>query len=147
FIVTLPKPWDVPLDSTNAVSNATQVTQSGPQPLLQGPPAIYQWFTEHFIEPNAFLFQASVVFAEIAIGLALIAGLLTILASLASIFLCINFILSALAGTEIFWYIFAAIAMFGGAGRAFGLDYYFIPWLKHRWKRTRFARSTHLYIK
>ena len=147
FIVTMPRAWDVPLESTDAVTNATQVTQYWPEPILKKPPLIYQWFMETFIEPNAYIFQVSVVLAEIAIGLALIVGFLTILASLASIFLCFNFILSAMAGTEILWYIFAGIAMFGGAGRAFGLDYYVIPWIKNWWKRTTFARRTQLYIK
>jgi len=147
FIVTLPKPQDVPLESTDAVTNATQVTQYYPEPILKQPPRIFQWFMDTFIEPNAYLFQASVVLMEIAIGLALIAGLFTVLASLGSIFLCFNFILSAMAGTEILWYIFAGIALFGGAGRAFGLDYYVIPWLKHWWRKTHFARRTRLYVR
>jgi len=147
FIVTMPKPGDVPLESTDAVTNATQVTQYWPEPILKQPPQIYQWFTRTFIEPNAYLFQLSVVLIEVAIGLALIAGLFTILASLGSIFLCFNFILSAMAGTEILWHIFVGIAMFGGAGRAFGLDYYVIPWLKHWWRRTSWARRTHLYVR
>jgi NADH dehydrogenase len=147
FIVTMPKPGDVPLESTDAVTNATQVTQYWPEPILKEPPLIYQWFMKSFIEPNAFLFQASIVLLEVAIGLALVAGLFTILASLGSIFLCFNFILSAMAGTEILWHIFAAIAMFGGAGRAFGLDYYVIPWLKHWWRKRTFARRTHLYVR
>jgi NADH dehydrogenase len=147
FIVTMPKPEDVPLESTDAVTNATQVTQYYPEPILKEPPEIYQWFMETFIEPNAYFFQASLVLAEIAVGLALIAGLFTVLASLGSIFLCINFILSAMAGTEILWHIFTAIAMFGGAGRAFGLDYYVIPRLKHWWRRTPFARRTRLYVR
>lgn len=147
FIAAMPRPEDVPLESTDAVTNATQVTQYYPEPLLKEPPEVFQWFMKTFIEPNAYLFQVLIVLTEAAIGLALIAGLFTILASLGSIFLCLNFILSAMAGSEIFWYIFAGIAMFGGAGRAFGLDYYVIPWIKHRWKRTAFARRTHLYVR
>lgn len=147
FIVTMPKPQDLPLESTDAVSNATQVTQYYPEPLLKQPPRIFQWFMETFIEPNAYLFQVSIVLMEVAIGLALIAGLFTVLASLGSIFLCFNFILSAMAGTEILWHIFVGIAMLGGAGRAFGMDYYVIPWLKHRWRKTSLARRTHLYVR
>lgn len=146
FIVALPKASDVPLTDADAVSNATQVTQSYPTPLISKPPAIYQWFTDNIISPHAYLFQVSVVLMEIAIGLALIAGLFTILAALGSLFLCGNFIISAMAGSEIFWHIFAGIAMFGGAGRAFGLDYYVMPWLKDWWKRTRLARRTYLYV-
>lgn len=147
FIMSMPRPWDASIESTDAVTNATQVTQYYPEPILKQPPQIYQWFMKTFIEPNAYLFQVSVVLMEVAIGLALIAGLFTVLASLGSIFLSINFILSAMAGTEILWHIFTAVAMFGGAGRAFGLDYYVMPWLKHWWRRTHFARRTHLYVR
>ena len=147
FIVTMPKPEDVPLESTDAVSNATQVTQYWPEPILKEPPRIFQWFMNTFIEPNAYLFQLSIVLIEVAIGLALVAGLFTVLASLGSIFLCFNFILSAMAGTEILWHIFVGIAMFGGAGRAFGLDYYVMPRLKHWWRNTSLARRTHLYVR
>jgi NADH dehydrogenase len=82
---------------------------------------------------------------EVAIGLALLVGLFTVLASIGSLFLCANFIVSAMTGSEIFWHVFAGIAMLGGAGRAFGLDYYVMPWLKRWWSKTRFARRTYLY--
>ncbi len=146
FVAVMPKASDVPLNSTNAVTAATEVAQYYPEPILSKPPAAYQWFTERFIEPNAYLFQVMVVITEIAIGLALIAGIFTVLSALASIFLCGNFILSAMAGTEILWHIVAAVTMFGGAGRTFGLDYYVMPRLAHWWSRTRFARRTYLYF-
>ncbi|SHF56520.1 NADH dehydrogenase [Caldanaerobius fijiensis DSM 17918] len=116
------------------------------QPLLKQPPAIYKWFMDTFVTPHAFVFQAMVVLTEVAIGLALIAGLFTVLASAGSIFLSLNFILSAMADKSILWYIFAAIALMGGAGRTCGLDYYVIPWIKNWWARTPFARRTYLYI-
>jgi NADH dehydrogenase len=87
-----------------------------------------------------------VVFAEMAIGLALIAGLFTFLASAASVFLCGNFIISAMGGWDILWFIFAGIALMGGAGRSLGLDYYVMPWLKKQWKKTRLARKTYLFL-
>ncbi len=146
FVATMPNSWDQPSDTANAVASATQITQYWPEPILKRPPALFEWFMDTFIAPNHYMFQLMIVLVELAIGLALIAGLFTLLASAASIFLCANFILSAMAGTEIFWHIFAAIALFGGAGRAFGLDYYVMPWLKHWWKKTAFARRTHLYI-
>ena len=145
FVVTMPNSADVPKLTSDAVSNATQVTQYWPTPLLKRPLGIYEWFMNAVIAPNHFVFQLGLVLMEIAIGLALIAGLFTVLASLGSLFLCANFIVSALAGKEIFWYIFASIALLGGAGRAFGLDYYVMPWLKNWWSKTRFARRTFLY--
>ncbi|AAM25616.1 NADH dehydrogenase [Caldanaerobacter subterraneus subsp. tengcongensis MB4] len=141
FIITAS---DVSGATANATSGATAVQTL--QPLLKEPPAFYKWFMDTFVVPHAFLFQVMVVLAEVAIGLALIAGLFTFLASAGSIFLALNFILSAMADKSILWYIFAAIALMGGAGRSFGLDYYVIPWIKNWWKKTTFARKTYLYI-
>lgn len=145
FVVTMPNASDLPQQTADAVTNATQVTKFWPEPLLKRPLPIYEWFMDVVIAPNHYLFQLGLVLMEIAIGLALIAGLFTVLASLGSLFLCANFIVSAMAGKEIFWHIFAGLALLGGAGRAFGLDYYVMPWLKHWWSKTRFARRTYLY--
>lgn len=145
-------PNNIFIVSTAATSGASEAAEGGQAavnavtPLLSQPPAIYTWFMDTFVAKFAFLFQAFVVIAEIGIGLALIGGLFTFLASLASIFLALNFILSAMAGKEILWYIFAGIALMGGAGRAFGLDYYVMPWLKKWWNKTKFARKTYLFI-
>jgi NADH:ubiquinone reductase (H+-translocating) len=139
-------PDNIYIIQVSGVTGATEQAETVAEALLSSPPAIYTWFMETFIERYAFLFQASVVLMEIAIGLALIAGLFTFLASLGSIFLCVNFILSAMAGVEIFWYIFGSIALMGGAGRAFGLDYYVMPWIKKIWNKTIIAKKTYLYI-
>ncbi|MHB1393917.1 MAG: hypothetical protein ACYCYE_12755 [Clostridia bacterium] len=40
FIAAMPKPGDIPLESTDAVINATQVTQNWPEPILKQPPQI-----------------------------------------------------------------------------------------------------------
>ena len=52
----------------------------------------------------------------------------------------------AMAGREVLWYIAASIVMLGGAGRAFGLDHWVMPWLQRWWNRTRFAKRTYLYV-
>jgi NADH dehydrogenase len=145
-------PNNIFIVSTAATSGASQAAEAGQTtanavvPLLSQPPAFYTWFMNTFVSPFAFIFQAMVVIMEIGIGLALIGGLFTFLASLASIFMALNFILSAMAGKEILWYIFAGIALMGGAGRAFGLDYYVMPWIKKWWNKTKFARKTYLFI-
>jgi NADH dehydrogenase len=51
-----------------------------------------------------------------------------------------------MAGYDILWYVFASIALMGGAGGAFSLDYYVQPWIKKLWKKTNFARSSYLYF-
>jgi NADH:ubiquinone reductase (H+-translocating) len=117
--------------SADATTAATEAAAEALTPLLSSPPEIFMWFMD-LLKPFGFYFQIMIVLAEIAIGLALIVGLFTFLASAASVFLCVNFILSAMAGVEILWYIAGSIALMGGAGRAFGLDYYVMPWLgKH----------------
>ncbi|MGB7606654.1 MAG: FAD-dependent oxidoreductase [Lutisporaceae bacterium] len=130
----------------SAVGEAAEQATTWVTPILSQPPAIYQWFTDTIVAPNAFLFQASVVAMEIIIGLALIAGLFTFFASIVSVGLVANFILSALAGWDILWYVFAAIALMGGSGGAFSLDYYVQPWIKKWWKNTKFAQQSYLYF-
>lgn len=135
--------------STATTSGATEAvattTPAAVTPLLAHAPGPFQWLIDNFIAPHAVLFQTVIIGTEFAVGLALIAGLFTVMASLVSIFLCFNFILSAMAGVEIFWYIFGGIALLGGAGRAFGLDYFVMPWLKKQWNKTYIARKTFLY--
>lgn len=139
-------PGNIKIVYTAAGSGASQTASIGPAPILTQPPAIYQWFMDTVVTPNAMLFQSSVVIMEILIGLALIAGLFTFLASLASIGLAANFILSAMAGYDILWFVFAAIALMGGSGRSFGLDHYVIPWIKKWWMGTKLARTAQLYF-
>lgn len=139
----------IPMFMTDATSSASvegaaeavnQVT-----PILSSPPQIFTSMMSLF-KPLGLQFQILVVFAELAIGLALLAGLFTFLASAASVFLCTNFILSGMAGYDILWFIFAGLALCGGAGRALGLDYFVMPWLKRWWNKTVLARKTYLYM-
>lgn len=139
-------PGNVKIIYTAGGSGASPTDAVVSAPILSQPPVIYQWFMETVVTPNAMFFQTSVVIMEILIGLALIAGLFTFLASLASIGLAANFILSAMAGYDILWFVFAAIALMGGAGRSFGLDHYVIPWIKKWWVNTKFAKTYQLYF-
>lgn len=118
-------------DAASGASQAAEAASNWPTPIIKEMPGFYEWLMKSFI-PNAEVavwFQRIVVFTEICIGLALLAGLFTFLASAASAFMVLNFILSAMAGWEILWYFFGAIALMGGAGRTFGLDYYVMPWI------------------
>lgn len=116
------------------------------QALLAEPLGLYSWMMETFVYQAPLLFQFGIVLAEIAIGLALIGGLFTWLASVGSIGLNLMFIMAAMAGKESLWYIAASIVMMGGGGRAFGLDYWVIPWIKHWWNGTALAKRTYLYL-
>ncbi|MDN5373199.1 MAG: hypothetical protein PWR19_2245, partial [Carnobacterium sp.] len=93
------------------------------------------WFNSimEFMIPTpevALIFQKFMTCVEIAIGLALIAGLFTWLASAATVALVVSFALSGMFYWVNIWFVFAAIALMNGSGRAFGLDYYVIPWIQ-----------------
>jgi NADH:ubiquinone reductase (H+-translocating) len=108
------------------------------------------WFRRTFMDGIfAYLpytwFQVIIVFTELLIGLALFGGLLTWWAAVVSIGLCIIFTLSGMFAWNQLWFFFAAIVMMGGAGRAFGLDAWVVPFFKRWWNSTRLARRTHFY--
>jgi len=89
--------------------------------------------------------QVMVVFMEIAIGLALIGGFFTWWAAVASIAMVLLFTFTGMFAWDQAWFLFAAIVMMGGAGRAFGLDYWSVPFFKKWWNGTKFARKWHFY--
>jgi len=91
------------------------------------------------------LFQIMIVAMEMAIGLALFGGCFTWLAAVASIGMCVIFTMSGMFAWNQLWFIFAAIVMMGGAGRAFGCDYWIVPVVKRWWNGTRIARKWHFY--
>ncbi len=95
-------------------------------------PGWYAWIVENLIYPNALLFQRLVVLTEIGLGLAFLLGFMTVIAAAVSIGMNINFLLST--GLYDFWYIFASIPMFAGAGDVFGLDYFLMPYLMRQWR-------------
>ncbi|MGE5586098.1 MAG: FAD-dependent oxidoreductase [Bacillota bacterium] len=109
------------------ISGDKLVSGSSLMPMGPGTPEWYRWIMETFVFPHALFFQWVVTLTELALGLALIFGLFTSLAALGSIFMNINFALAGAGGN--IWFVMVSIAMLGGAGRAFGLDYYVMPFL------------------
>lgn len=89
--------------------------------------------------------QEFIVIAEILIGLALMGGLFTTLASAFSLVLEFMFVCTTGLYLNTFWMIFAAIALLFGGGRTLGLDYYFMPWLKKQWRKLPFVRRLYIY--
>lgn len=120
-------------DAVSGASQAVEGATNMPQPILETVPKFYEAIMKIFMPTPevAVLFQTVVVIAEIGMGLCLIAGLFTFLASAASAFMTVNFIFSAMAGWDILWYTFGSIALMCGAGRTFGLDYYVMPWISN----------------
>ncbi len=120
-------------DAVSGASEAVEGAANMPTPILESMPKFYESIMKVFM-PNpdiAVWFQRIVVLTEIGIGLCLIAGLFTFIASAASAFMTVNFIFSAMAGWDILWYTFGSIALMSGAGRTFGLDYYVMPWISN----------------
>ena len=132
-----------------AVETATAVTEAVKQfapPVLEQPLAIYTWINEVFVAQAPYLFQIMIVLAEVGIGLCFLGGLFTFPAAVVSLGLSTMFLIGALAGKEIFWYMAVSIMMLGGAGRAFGLDYWVMPYLKKLWNKTPLAKKTYLFM-
>lgn len=124
-------PFEWLYDATSAASQSVDTGAEFADPILSSMPKIYEKIMQIFM-PNAEIAvwaQRVVVLVEIGIGLCLIAGLFTFLASAVSAAMTVNFILSAMAGWDILWYTFGSIALMSGAGRTFGLDFYVIPWI------------------
>ncbi|MEG0319540.1 MAG: TQO small subunit DoxD, partial [Niameybacter sp.] len=117
------------------------------EPILDKMPGFYEAMMKIMIPTPemAVFFQTIVVLTEICIGLALIAGLFTWLASAASAFMTVNFVLSAMAGWEILWFFFGAIALMNGCGRAFGLDHYVMPWINKLAGNWWLGKNKHIY--
>jgi len=120
------------------------------KPILDPQAGIVLWFKKIFMD-GVFsylpyqLFQSMVVVAELGIGLVLLGGFFTWFGAVASLGLCLVFTLSGMFAWNQAWFFFAAIVMMGGAGRAFGLDYWSVPLFKKWWNGTRFARRSHFY--
>lgn len=110
---------------------------SGASLQLIGPnsPGWYVWFVENLIFQNPLLFQIGITLTEVFIAATFLSGAFTFLGAVAAIFMNINFFLS---GTGDLYLLLAHIPMLGGAGRAFGLDHYLMPYLMRQlryWQR------------
>jgi NADH dehydrogenase len=106
------------------------------------------WFVNTIILPDGELqlyMQRGIVIAEILIGLALMAGLFNFLSSAVSLVLQFMFVCTTGLYLNTFWMIFAGIAVLIGGGRTLGLDYYFMPWLKKKWRKLSLIRKWYLY--
>lgn len=93
----------------------------------------------------AYIFQAAMVGAELIVGLLLIAGLFTAPAAVVSVGMGAMVWISGMAPYEMLWYMAAGIALIGGSGSIFGLDYYVYPWLKRVWRRLPLVRRWYIY--
>jgi NADH dehydrogenase len=121
------------------------------RPVFDSNGVVAAWFRTVFMDGMAAhlpfqLFQMVLVLAEIGIGCAMLCGLFTWWAAAASIVMCVMFTLSGMFRWDQVWFIFAGFLLLGGAGRAFGLDCWVVPWFKKWWNGTRFARKRYWYL-
>ena len=131
-------------DATSAASGAGETVEAAakfglsyaygetPMAVLDSAP---EWFSDimKIMMPNmevAMFFQKMMVFVEIGIALALMAGLFTWLMSTTTIALVVTFCLSGMFFWVNIWFIPVAFALMNGSGRAVGLDRWVIPWLQ-----------------
>ena len=131
-------------DATSAASGAGETVEAAakfglsyaygetPMAVLDSAP---EWFSNimKIMMPNmevAMFFQKMMVFVEIGIALALMAGLFTWLMSASTIALVVTFCLSGMFFWVNIWFIPVAFALMNGSGRAVGLDRWVIPWLQ-----------------
>lgn len=93
----------------------------------------------------ATIFQTGMVFAEITFGILLIIGMFTALSSLATVAMGVMIWASGMAPVEMLWFLVGGIALIGGSGSTFGVDYYLLPWLKKKWKNIKWIKKWYLY--
>lgn len=156
-IAKLPKiiadPTDIflfPMPAVDGVTAATEAADAAAEAVqaLYVPEFIYNissWGMETFVQPIAPFVQAFMVCAEIALGVMLLLGLFTAIASVGTVGMSLMIWSSGMAAPELIWYFFAGIALIGGSGKSFGLDYYVMPFLKRHWKNVGFVRKWYIY--
>lgn len=90
-------------------------------------------------------FQLGMVGAELICGTLLILGLFSAPAAIVTFMMGAMIWVSGMAPPEMLWYMAAAIALIGGSGSTFGLDYYVYPWLKRVARRIPIIKRYYLY--
>lgn len=127
---TVSMPFEWLQDPTSGASEAGDWVE----PVLSKMPGWFEWMMKITLPtPDMAIFmQKMMVFIELAMGLALLLGLFTWLASFASAGFLMMFTLTAMLGWDQLWALPASIALMNGAGRTFGLDYWVIPFTQRK---------------
>ncbi|GEM02273.1 NADH dehydrogenase [Halolactibacillus halophilus] len=133
-------------DATSAASDAGASSEWA-EPILSEMPFWFEWIMKIFVPTQelALFAQKAMVFVELAIGLALIAGLFAWLASAASAAFLVMFTLTAMLGWDKIWALPASIALLNGSGRTFGLDYWVIPFIQTKLSKFWYGEPKSIY--
>ena len=108
----------------------------------------FSWFAETFViasEAHIMFWQWAIVITTFLVGLALMGGLFTTLASLFVILYGGVYVLTSGLSIVNMWIPFAGIAFLFIGGRVLALDYYVMPWLKEKWKNVCWVKKWYLY--
>lgn len=108
------------------------VAGASTSPIGPNPVEWYVTFMENVVFEYPLLFQYMITLGELALAFSLILGVFSTLGALGSTVMTINFFLSGFypQNPTLPWFLMASIACIGASGRALGLDYYILPWLK-----------------
>jgi len=100
-------------------------------------PAVQSWyaaFLQSFVLPHAALFAYLVTFGEVLVGIALILGLLTGIASFFGVFMNLNYVLAGTVSTNpILGFLALFLVLAWRIGGYYGLDRYVLPLLGTPW--------------
>lgn len=114
-------------DATGFLKGAIAKAE-GERPAVQG---WYASFLDTFALPNVGLFNILIPWGEFLVGLGLILGMFTTIALFGGAFMNLNFMLAGTVSTNPIMYTMAIVLLvMGSATYRYGVDYYFLPWLK-----------------
>jgi NADH dehydrogenase len=145
---TVRMPFDWLQTTTSGASESASATATEwATPILSHMPGWFEWIMQIML-PNADMavfMQKMMVFIELGIGLAILGGLFTWLASAASAGFLVVFTLSAMLGWDKVWALPASIALMNGSGRTLGLDYWVVPFLQTKLGRAWYGKERAIY--
>ncbi|QVK17856.1 NAD(P)/FAD-dependent oxidoreductase [Mycoplasmatota bacterium] len=115
--------------------------------------SISDWFMGTIVTWMAPFFEFGLAIGELGIGILLILGLFTVLASAGSLMLTIMVIVGSLFSyngiflSELIWYLVASIVLlnFGGNGHVLSLDYYVMPKVHGFLQKIPFVKKWYIY--
>lgn len=109
-------------------------------------PAVQSWyaaFLQHAVLPNAALFAYMVTFGEVLVGVALILGILTGIASFFGVFMNMNYLLAGTVSTNpILGFLALFLILAWCIAGYYGLDRYILPLLGTPWTGSLVHKTT-----
>jgi len=112
-------------------ANGALTQSTGAHPAVQG---WYAWFLQNVVIPNAGVFAYLITFGEVLVGIALILGLLTGVASFFGVFMNLNYLLAGTVSTNpILGFLAIFLILAWRVAGYWGLDRYVLPLIGTPW--------------